>query len=328
MTPPVRWGIMGLGNISQAFAKGLRAVPDAQLVACGSRTAEKAAAFADQWKVPRRHSSYEALAADPGVDAIYIATPHFMHYVNSRLCLEHGKAVLCEKPFMVNAKQAAEVIALARRENRLIMEAMWTRFLPHMVQAHEMIAAGVIGEARMLQADFGFRCDWDPKSRLLNPELAGGGLLDVGVYTVSLAHMLFGVPIDIKGVAHIGATGVDEQAGIVLGFASGRIAVLSCGVRTGTPQEAIIMGTEGRIRIHASWWCPSKFTLSIKGKEDQLIAPPVAGNGYNYEAIEFNRCLKMGLRESPVAPLDDSLAVLKTLDALRSQWGLKYPFEG
>lgn len=326
MTQPIRWGILGPGRIAQAFAKGLQSVPDASLVACGSRTAEKAAAFADQWQVPRRHAGYEALAADAEVDAIYVATPHPLHYEHCLLCLEHGKAVLCEKPFTVNAKQAAEVMAKARRKNLLLMEAMWTRFLPHMVQVRERIAAGAIGEPRLLQADFGFRCDWDPQSRLLNPDLAGGGLLDVGVYTVALAHMLFGVPTEIKGVAHIGASGVDEQAGIVLGFTGGRVAILSCGVRISTPQEAIIMGTEGRIRIHASWWRPSTFTLTVKGK-DELIAPTVTGNGYNYEAKAFNRCLREGLRESPVAPLDESLAVLKTMDALRSQWGLKYPFE-
>ena len=327
MEQQIRWGILGLGRIAGVFAEGLKHVPGSTLVACGSRGPQKAEEFGAKWSVPRRHASYAALAADPEVDAIYIATPHPLHRENCLLCLEHGKAVLCEKPFAVNAAEAAEVLAAARRHNLLLMEAMWSRFLPHLVQVRDLIAGGAIGEPRLLQADFAFRAGWNPDGRLLNPQLAGGGLLDVGVYNVNLAHMVFGVPQRVMGTAHLGETGVDEQAGMLLQFAAGRLAVLSCGVRTSTPQEAFIAGTEGRIRIHTPWWRPSRLTVSIPGKGDTEYAPAIVGNGYNYEALEFGRCLRAGLTESPVMPWAESLAVMQTLDALRAQFGLSYPME-
>ncbi|HEY3378296.1 MAG TPA: Gfo/Idh/MocA family oxidoreductase [Armatimonadota bacterium] len=328
MSDIVRWGILGLGGIAGAFAEGLTAVPDARLIACGSRSVEKAEAFGEKWQVPHRHGSYAALAADPEVDAIYIATPHPMHAEDALLCLAQGKAVLCEKPFTVNAREASLVIDAAGRAECLLMEAMWSRFLPHVVAARELVASGAIGEPRLLQADFGFRGAWNPESRLLNPALAGGGLLDVGVYVVSLAQMFFGAPSAVTGLAHLGETGVDEQAGMVLSFTGGRLAILSCAVRTATAQEAVIYGTEGSLRLHGSWWRPSHLTLSVTGKDEQQIEPAAVGNGYNYEAEEFGRCLRAGLRESPMLPLSDTLTVMQTLDTLRAQWGLKYPTEG
>jgi len=327
MTKDIRWGILGLGSIAGVFAAGLQAVPNAQLVACGSRTAEKAEAFGEKWKIPHRHADYAALAADPEVDAIYVATPHPMHREDVLLCLEHGKAVLCEKPFTVNAREAAEVIAAARRAGLLVMEAMWTRFLPHMAQVRAWLNAGAIGDVRMLHADLGFRANFDPRGRLLNPTLAGGGLLDVGVYTVSLAHGILGVPTAVTGLAHFGETGVDEQAGMVLGYPEGRLAVLSCGVRTNIPHVARILGTEGNILIREPWWRPTSVTLAVNGKEEQTVTPEIVGNGYNYEAVEFGNCLRAGLLESPLFPLDETLAIMHTLDSLRAQWGLKYPME-
>jgi predicted dehydrogenase len=327
MTDTIRWGILGLGNIAHAFAGGIGALPDAEVIACGSRTAEKAEAFGEKWGIPHRHGSYAALAADPDVDAIYIATPHPMHLEDSLLALAHGKPVLCEKPFTVNAAGTEAIIAAAQQADRLVMEAMWTRFLPHVRKTEELIAAGAIGEVRMIQADFSFRGGWDPQSRLLNPALGGGGLLDVGVYVLSLAHLLLGAPTTITGVATIGETGVDEQAVMSLGFADGRLAALSCGVRTSSPHEVLILGTEGRIKMQPLWWRPSHLTLSQSGKPDEVIETPAVGNGYNYQAEEFGRCLRAGLRESPLRPLADTLAVMRTMDTLRAQWGLVYPME-
>ena len=198
MTPitseTIHWGILGPGSISHQFATGLQSVPAAKLLAVGSRFQEKADAFADKFGAPKRHGSYEALAADPDVHVIYIATPHPQHKDAALLCLEHGKAVLCEKPFTVNAKEAEEVIASARAKDLFVMEAMWSRFFPAMAHVRKLIADGAIGEARMLQADFGFRAGVNPESRLFNLAYAGGGLLDVGVYPISLASMLFGAP--------------------------------------------------------------------------------------------------------------------------------------
>lgn len=323
---PLRWGILGLGNIARQFATGLQALPDAQLVAVGSRTQDKADAFGTQFNAPHRHGSYEALANDPDVDAVYIASPHSAHEEDALLCLNAGKAVLCEKPFTINAAQAERVIAKAREKNLFLMEAMWTRFFPLMYRLREMLAKGVIGEPRMLQADFGFRAGVDPKSRLFNPALGGGGLLDVGVYPISLASMLFGTPALVVGLAHIGETGVDEQAGMVLQYEGGRLAVLSTAARVNTPQDAHILGSEGNIKIPSPWWKPATMTISAGGKSED-VALPYESNGYQFEAQEVARCLREGRTESDIMPLDETLEIMRTMDSLRAQWGLKYPME-
>ncbi|HNR29299.1 MAG TPA: Gfo/Idh/MocA family oxidoreductase [Candidatus Hydrogenedentes bacterium] len=328
MTGKFRWGICGTGNIAHAFARGLEALSDAELAAVGSRTAEAAARFGDEFGVPRRHASYEVLAADPDVDAVYVATPHPLHMENTVLFLRAGKAVLCEKPFAVNRKQAEEMVATARAERRFLMEAMWTRFLPMLAQVRSWLASGRIGEVRMVQADFGFRAGWDEESRLLDPLLAGGGLLDVGVYCVSLASMVYGrEPSRIAGLAHLGRTRVDEQSAVVLGYDGGALALLSSAVRTNTPQEAIIMGTEGIIRLHPPFWRGSRATLTLDGKDEETFEFPMEGNGYNYEAAEVARCVREGRIESEIMPLNESLAIMGVMDGIRAQWGLVYPFE-
>ena len=326
MPETLRWGILGPGNIARKFAEGLAHAEAAELVAVGSRSRDKADAFGEAFDIPHRHASYEALADDADVDAIYVATPHPMHRPNSILCLEAGKAVLCEKPFTVNAAEAREVIAAAREKGVFLMEAMWSRFLPAMVTLREMLAAGAIGEVRMILGDFGFRCGWDPAGRLLDPALAGGGLLDVGVYPISLASMILGAPVGVAGAAHIGETGVDEQAGMVLTCAGGALAVLATGVRTSTPHEAWILGTDGKIHLHAGWWRGSRITV-YKGSDTEDTDVPAVGNGYNYEADEVARCVAAGKTESGVMPLDETVSIMETMDALRAVWGLKYPME-
>jgi predicted dehydrogenase len=327
MAEKTRWGILATGRIAGTFAEGLQSAADAELVAVGSRTQQKADEFGEKYGVPHRHGSYEALAADDDVDVIYVSTPHVLHKDNTILCLQAGKAVLCEKPFTINAAEARQVVQLARDRKLFLMEAMWTRYLPLVVRVRQMVADGAIGEPRMVQVDFGFRSGWNPQGRLLNPDLGGGSLLDVGVYNVSLASMLLGTPTRIATVAHLGETGVDEQAAFVLADDDGRIAVLSSAIRTGTVQEAYLFGTEGRIHIHSPFWKPTKATLSVPGKDDQLIELPFEGNGYNYEAEEVGRCLREGRLESDVMPLDETLTIMQTLDRIRAEWGLKYPTE-
>ncbi|HUT60819.1 MAG TPA: Gfo/Idh/MocA family oxidoreductase [Phycisphaerae bacterium] len=327
MPAKVRWGILGTGAIASKMAQALHQVEGAEPAAVGSRSQASADAFGDKFGVPRRHASYEALAADPDVDVVYIATPHPMHMDNSMLCLGAGKAVLCEKPFTVNAGQAREVIELARSKGLFLMEAMWSRFVPSVVKLRQLLAGGAIGEVRMVQADFGFRARLDPTGRLFDPALAGGGLLDVGVYCISLASMILGPPVRVTGLAHIGETGVDEQAGAVLLGQGGKIAVLSCGVRTNTPHEAVVMGTDGMIRLHSRWWSGAKLTLCPAGEPAEEIDPPIAENGFVYEVQEVHRCLTAGRTESDVMPLDETVGVLATMDALRAQWGLRYPME-
>ena len=328
MTDIIRWGIVGTGNIAKQFARGLAVIPDAELVAVGSRTQASADAFGEMFHVPRPHASYEDLAQDPEVDAVYIATPHALHRANSLLCLQEGKAVLCEKPFTINAREAQEVINLARAQKLFLMEAMWTRFLPLIGKVRELLAENVIGEVRMLTAEFGFRTQFNPEGRLFNPELGGGALLDVGIYPVSLALMIFGGPPDrITSLAHLGQTGVDEQSAILFGYPQGQLAIQSTAIRTNTPQEALIMGTRGYIRLHTPWWAPTKLTLSIAGQDDELIELPFTGNGYNYEATAVMDGLRTGSLEREIMPLDETLSIMQTLDKIRDEWGLKYPME-
>jgi predicted dehydrogenase len=323
----MRWGILGTGTIARKFAQGLAVLPDADLVAVGSRAQETADSFGDAFDVPRRYAGYAELAHAPGVDVIYVATPHSLHGDNSELCLQAGKAVLCEKPFAINAGQAEEVVALARKNRCFLMEAMWTRFLPAIEKARQLLADGAIGDVRIVSADFGFRAPFDPQSRLFDPHLGGGALLDVGVYLVSLASMVLGSPTRITSMAHLGRTGVDEQAAMILGYDQGQLAVLTTAIRTRTPQEARLIGTRGWIRLHSPWWCPMTLTLSIEGQEDEVFHLPFEGNGYNYEAAEVMRCLRAGDLESGIMPLAETLTIMETMDQLRAQWGLRYPME-
>ncbi len=323
---PLRWGILGCGSIAGKFAEGLQFVPDAKLVAAASRSQEKADAFADKFGATGRHASYELLAQDPDVDVVYVATPHPLHAAHSILCLNAGKAVLCEKPFTVNAAQAAQMIEVARARKVFLMEAMWSRFFPLMGRVREIVRSGAIGDARMVQADFGFRTGVNPEGRLFNPALGGGGLLDVGVYALSLASMLLGAPTQITSVAQIGETGVDEQAALALMYAEGRIASLTTGIRTNTPHEAFVLGTDGMIKLHAPWWKLAKITVTAGGKEE-VVDEPFAGTGMNYEAAHVAACLAAGKTESDIMPLSETLEIVRTMDTLRAQWGLRYPME-
>lgn len=323
----IRWGIMGTGRIAKDFARGLASVRGAALVAVGSREQATADAFARQFKVARAHPTYEALAADAGVDAIYISTPHPLHCENTLLCLSRGKAVLCEKPFALNAKQAAKMVAAARKKKLFLMEAMWTRFLPAVVKLRAIIKDGVIGQPRLLQADFGFRAEFDAKHRLFNPDLGGGAMLDVGIYPISLAAMIFGTPDKVTGLADLGKTGVDEQSAYVLHHQAGGLAVLHAAVRTDTTQEARLFGTEGSITLTSPFWKCEQLVVRRAGRKERIIKCPLRGNGWNYQADEVGRCLREGRTESDVMPLDETVAIMKTMDTIRGQWGLRYPKE-
>ncbi|MDQ4075688.1 MAG: Gfo/Idh/MocA family oxidoreductase [Chloroflexota bacterium] len=322
----IRWGILSTGNIAGTFAADLALLPDAELIAVGSRSQESADVFGERYNVPHRHASYEALAEDPDVDVIYVGTPHVFHAENTALCLRAGKAVLCEKPLTVNANEARMLINLAREKQVFLMEAMWTRFLPLFVRLRELLEEGVLGEVRMVLADFGFRTEFDPESRLFAPELGGGALLDIGVYPISFASMVLGAPARINGIAHLGETEVDEQSGIVLGYDDGQIATLSTSFQVNLPVAAHVLGTEGRVTIHSPWFHSTRMTLQV-GVEEEEIEEPFEGGGYQYEAAEVARCLRTGRLESPIMPLAESLSIMKTMDTLRAQWGVEYPTE-
>jgi predicted dehydrogenase len=323
----VRWGIMGAGRISRKFVEALALTSGARVVAVGSRSLEDGRAFADALRIPVAHGSYEALACDPTVDVVYIGTPHTAHKENTLLCLKNGKAVLCEKPFALNRRDAQAMVDAARLRRVFLMEAMWTHFFPAVAKAKALIAEGAIGEVRMLQSSFGFRAGWDPEGRLLNPELAGGALLDVGVYPVSLAHLVFGREPDmVKAVAHLGETNVDEQTGILLGYAGGAIAVLTCALRTQLRQMALIMGTDGWMELGPMFWRPGHLLLKRHGKEEKFEFD-TPGEGFTYEAAAVMDDLRAGRLENSVMPHEKTLAIMRTLDRIRCEIGLVYPEE-
>lgn len=325
-TPSIRWGILGTGAIARSFAGDLAFAPGQSVEAVGSRSADKAAEFAQRHSC-RPHASCEALCADPHVDVIYVATPHSLHHTHALLALAHGKPVLVEKPFTVNARQAREVITTARAAGLFCMEAMWTRFLPATRQVLAWLAEGAIGEVRQIAADFGFRTNFDPHSRLFAPALAGGALLDVGVYTASYACAAAGrAPDRVAAAANLGPSGVDENTALLLAWTGGPVATLTCALDTQTPNKALICGTEGRIEV--PWfWRAHEATLIRKDHPARTEALPPLGKGFAHEAIEVARCLQAGLTESPLLPLDETLAIIECLDEARRQIGLRYPAE-
>lgn len=324
----IRWGILGTGWIANDFAAALTTVPGAVVQAVGSRSQNRAEEFADKFGIPNRHGSYEALAGDESVDVIHVATPHPFHYEHVLLALRHGKAVLCEKPFTLNAVEAGTVIDYAREHGIFLMEALWGRFVPGQVKVRELLAQNAIGRVQSLSASFASKKEFDPLNRYFNLALGGGALLDVGVYPLNLASMVFGKSSEVHGVAHIGQTGVDEYMAAVLKYDGGGIATVNASIVTRSPREALITGSEGYIKIHSTLSNPPAVTLGRHGEDEQVFDTRYAGWGFVYEAAEVMRCLREGLTESPVMPLDETRRIMQTMDILRAQWGLAYPAEG
>lgn len=332
MKNPIRWGIIAPGAIAQKFAQGLKAVPNAVLSAVASREADRAAAFAAAYpqadgRLPKAYGSYDQLAADPEVDAVYVASPHPFHMEQSILCLERGKAVLCEKPFAATFAQAERMVAAARAHRVFLMEAMWTRFLPAVQHARAAIRDGRIGTVRQIHGDFSFSTNAPVTGRLLNPALAGGGLLDVGIYVLSNSSFLVGsTPAAVCGLAEIGETGVDVQAAISCRWSGGQVAALTCGVKTKGTVSLSVVGTAGGIDIPRTFYNTEKARVYGDGF-DETFERSHLSNGYEYEAMEVGRCLNAGLLESPDMSLDETLELVRIMDTLRASWGVKYPFE-
>jgi predicted dehydrogenase len=323
----IRWGIAGTGVIADAFARDLALLGDAELVAVGSRSQESANRFAGVHSAAHRHVGYDALAADPDVDAIYVAVPHTGHEEVTLTAIAAGKAVLCEKPFAINAAQAERMVAAARTAGVFLMEAMWVRFLPHQVALRELIAGGRIGEVRSLVVDRGEVLSADPAHRALSPALGGGALLDLGVYPVSFASMLLGTPDRIAALATPAVTGVDAQTSAVFGYASGAQALVTTALDARTANTASITGTKGRIDIvdWADGRVPLRLTL-LDGTT-QTLDFPREGKGLRFQAAEVGRCLRAGQTQSAVLPLDETLSIMRTMDSIREQIGLRYPGE-
>lgn len=323
---PVRWGIIGTGQIANKFAADLPYAPGAEIRAVGSRNQANADAFAEKYTIPNRYDSYEDLANDPEIDVVYVATPHPNHHETTIMLLNAGKHVLCEKPFAMNGPEAREMIEAAKKNNRFLMEAMWTRFRPLMYKVRELITNGTLGEIQYVSATIGWKSSFDPEFRLYNPVLGGGALLDGGVYPVSFASMVLGKPDTVTGAAELGESRVDENATIAMHYPSGAVSMVGVTIRANPVSLGLIAGSEGTILIDHDWHKPSTFTLMVPGEEPQQFDFTLKeGNGYQFEAIEVMRCLREGLDESPVMPLRETVEIVETMADLLKQWGVTYP---
>ena len=321
----VRWGILGTGGIARCFAQALMETPGAVLAAVGSRSMDSARAFGRDFGAPACYGSYEALAAAPDIDIIYIGTPHPMHAHNAMLALHGGKAVLCEKPFTMNLREAVQVVALARAKNLFLMEAMWTRFLPALAEVRRIVDSGEIGAVHQVQADFGFAATRDPGHRLNKLELGGGALLDLGIYPLSIACALLGPVVSVQAQAVLGEGGVDLTTGFTMKHTNGALSVNSCSLRARTPCELTVSGSLGNVRMDTMFHMAKTVTINLADGSGRKVDTPYLGNGYVHEAIEAGRCLREGLLESPHMTHDDSLALMRLLDTIRSQIGVRYP---
>jgi len=359
MSKIIRWGILGTGRIAQDFAKGLQSLPDAKLWAIGSRNLATAEQFGHQFNIPKTYANYESLVNDPDIDIVYIATPQERHKQDCLLCLNAGKPILCEKPFMLNAQEAREVITLAREKRLFCMEAMWMRFMPLVQKVKDLINQGEIGKIRFLTADFGYPVPFDPQSRFFS-QTGGGALGDRGIYLLSLAFYLLGEPTSVTSQALFGETGVDEQSSFILSYAQGQQALLFSTLKTYTTNEAMIIGDRGKIKLADPFYRPYQISLTkypdvittgveqkthsqkkfidtlkqnsliqsfliklknfLAQKATQTIFSPPQGNGYQYEAIEVMQCLRNSQLESQIMPLDETMKIMEWMDKIRDQW--------
>jgi predicted dehydrogenase len=324
----VKWGIIGLGNIAHSFAQGLKVIPNAKLHAVASRSADKSLQFANHYNVKHALGSYEEITSIEDVDIIYIATPHNLHYENTLMCLEANKAVLCEKPFSVNYKQANKMIDKARENNTFLMEGLWTRFHPHVIKTLELLKDESMGNVQMIDANFSFRPPYNPAQRLFNPALAGGSLLDIGIYPVFIAYLFLGVPDNMHACMTKAQTGVDETMTMIFEYEHNKSASLYSSFAVNSGTEANIMTDNGvHIRMNKPFHVPTNLVISrIKGKSEHLTIPYV-GNGYNYEALAAQNAYLDNKIECAEWNHSNTSDLIKILDQVRDLTGLKYPFE-
>ena len=323
----LRWGILATGGIATAFASDLRTA-GLDLVAVGSRSQASADAFASKFDIPRAHASYDALVADPDVDIIYVSTPHPMHHAGAKLALENGKHVLVEKAFTVNRAEAEDLQRIAAERGLLAMEAMWTRYLPHMVRIREILADGALGEIRAVTADHTQLLSSDPAHRLNALELGGGALLDLGIYPVSFIWDVLGKPTSIQSTARLVETGADAEVATVMTHSGGAISTSLSSSRAAGPNAASIIGTEARVEIDRVWYSPTSFrVVAPDGTVKESYESHVDGRGMQYQAIAAERLVRDGILEGDILPIAESVAIMGTLDEIRAQIGVRYPSE-
>jgi predicted dehydrogenase len=325
--PLFRWGIIGPGRIAQAFARAIAVVADATIHAVASRDHARAQEFAQAYAVPTTYASYADLIADPAIDAIYIAIPHRFHVEQALRCLEAGKAVLCEKPLTVNAREASLLIETARAKRVFLLEAVWTRYLPIFQHVRRWLDAGSVGEIRLLSSTFGFSAARDPQDRLWNHDLAGGALLDLGIYNLTLSQWVMGAePLAFSAQAILGATEVDELTAVNLQYANGGVSQWTCTLLADTSNSFHIYGSAGHIQVHTPFWGATRATLATAGQE-LTVSEPFRASGFEYQIEDAMRCIRAGLIESPTMPHAQTLATMTLMDQIRARVGLRYRFE-
>jgi predicted dehydrogenase len=327
----LRWGILATGGIAGSFASDLRTA-GLDLVAVGSRSQESADAFAARFDIPRAHPSYEALVADPEVDIIYVSTPHPMHHANTRLALEHGKHVLVEKAFTLNRAEAEDLQQLAAERGLLVTEAMWTRYLPHMLRVREIIADGTLGDIRAVTVDHTQLLPSDPAHRLNALELGGGALLDLGIYPISFIWDILGEPTSIHSVARLVETGADAEVATVMTHEGGAVSTSLSSSRAAGPNTALVLGTKARIDIDGVWYSPTTFRVvapdgTVLEEFDGRLDPENGGRGMQFEALAAERLVREGNLAGDLLPIAETVAIMGTLDEIRRQIGVSYPSE-
>lgn len=320
----IRWGIVGPGRIAESVIGDFAHVAGAQALAVASRSLDRAQAFAQRHGVARAYGSYAEIMADDDIDVLYLATPHPQHRAIALAGIAAGKALLVEKTFTATVAGAEEVVAAARAAGVFVMEAMWTRFLPALVAARELVDDGAIGEVRQVQADLGVDRPYDPTDRLFDLARGGGAMLDLGVYPISLAQWFLGEPNDVWATGSLFPTGVDAEAGVLLGYPDGRAAALLTSLRHPTPGAARLYGTGGWIEVAPRFHHPKTIVLHRHGHEPETITRPPLGGGYAHELIEVSDAVRAGRTESTVMPLADTLAVQRVLNAACAQLGVEH----
>jgi predicted dehydrogenase len=323
----LRWGILATGGIAHAFARDLRTA-GLDVAAVGSRRRDAADAFAGEFEIPRAHDSYQALVEDAGVDIVYVATPHPSHAENAILALEHGKHVIVEKPFTLTGAEADRVRDAARSAGLLAMEAMWTRYLPHMHRVRELVRTGAVGDVRTVFADHTQKISSDPAHRLNALELGGGALLDLGIYPISFAWDILGAPTTISAQARLSETGADTEVATIFTHASGAVSTTTTSSRAAGPNTAHIVGDQARIDIDRVFYSPTTFRLTRPdGEVAEVFESRVDGRGMQFQALAAERFVAEGRTDSDILPLDETVAIMHALDAIRVQIGVKYPQE-
>lgn len=329
MNRRLRWAILGTGKIANRFAPALNHLRDrAELLSIGATSSDKANAFGDKYGIPRRYVGVEEVVADPDVDIVYIGTPGRLHHDHVTQCLLAGKHVLCEKAFTINAAEALDLIELAHQERRFLMEGMWTRFFPLHVQIREMLKARVIGDVNGLIINFAAKPPFDLHNRFFDLNQGAGVLLDTGSYGISWAYSLLGKPDEVTGLAYFGETGADYRSAYILKYDRGPLVTITCCQTSFDVKDAVIFGSHGKIVVHDPWYKPTTMTVWVEGKEPQTLEFPLGEyNGYEYEACAVMDSIQAGKLECEVMPHHETISIMETMDALRSQWGFHYPFE-